>query len=214
MLRVQYLHTTIEQMQEAWEDILLEMDSKLQKFAEEKHVSLLFLRRLGSPQWSSMALRIHLLSSAIFRSNPSIFMSLFTAFTLSLVFVFFQVVLCPLSASGRLRICPNHSVVFPSLCLIHPPLRSLLVCTRFWCYRSVSLHTSISTSSNVRADHKGSLWTKCRLCSEVDSVQWLPKINARNSKKHPCGGTFRAKPTGVENWNYSVGENLVQFCEC
>ena len=36
---VQYLHTTIEQMQEAWEDILLEMDSKLQKFAEEKNVS-------------------------------------------------------------------------------------------------------------------------------------------------------------------------------
>ncbi|KAI0241071.1 Anaphase-promoting complex subunit 4 [Lamellibrachia satsuma] len=32
-----YLHTTIEQMQEAWEDILLEMDSKLQKFAEEKN---------------------------------------------------------------------------------------------------------------------------------------------------------------------------------
>ena len=39
-LSVQYLHMTIEQMQEAWEDILLEMDSKLQKFAEEKNVSI------------------------------------------------------------------------------------------------------------------------------------------------------------------------------
>ena len=30
-------------MSEAWEDILLEMDSKLLKFAEEKYVSLEFV---------------------------------------------------------------------------------------------------------------------------------------------------------------------------
>lgn len=35
----QYLETTIQQMQEAWEDILLEMDSKLYNFAEQKLAS-------------------------------------------------------------------------------------------------------------------------------------------------------------------------------
>lgn len=34
----QYLQMTIQQMQEAWEDILLEMDSKLYNFAEQKQV--------------------------------------------------------------------------------------------------------------------------------------------------------------------------------
>lgn len=36
---IQYLQTTIQQMQEAWEDILLEMDSKLYTFAEQKQAS-------------------------------------------------------------------------------------------------------------------------------------------------------------------------------
>ena len=56
MLRLQYLHTTIEQMQEAWEDILLEMDSKLQKFAEEKNVSLLFLQLVPPSGVSAMVI--------------------------------------------------------------------------------------------------------------------------------------------------------------
>ena len=34
----QYLQTTVQQMSEAWEDILMEMDSKLLKFAEDKRV--------------------------------------------------------------------------------------------------------------------------------------------------------------------------------
>lgn len=33
------MDSTLSQMSEAWEDILLEMDSKLLKFAEEKYVS-------------------------------------------------------------------------------------------------------------------------------------------------------------------------------
>lgn len=36
---IQYLQSTIQQMQEAWEDILLEMDSKLYNFAEQKQAS-------------------------------------------------------------------------------------------------------------------------------------------------------------------------------
>lgn len=36
---LQYLQSTIQQMQEAWEDILLEMDSKLYNFAEQKQAS-------------------------------------------------------------------------------------------------------------------------------------------------------------------------------
>jgi len=36
---LQYIDTTITQMSEAWEDILLEMDSKLKKLAEDKYVS-------------------------------------------------------------------------------------------------------------------------------------------------------------------------------
>ena len=39
---LQYLDTTIQQMSEAWEDILLEMDSKLIKFAEQKAVIITF----------------------------------------------------------------------------------------------------------------------------------------------------------------------------
>ena len=35
----QYLEQTLAQMTEAWEDILLEMDSKLAKFADDKRVS-------------------------------------------------------------------------------------------------------------------------------------------------------------------------------
>jgi len=34
----QYVDTTVTQMSEAWEDILLEMDSKLKKLAEDKYV--------------------------------------------------------------------------------------------------------------------------------------------------------------------------------
>jgi len=34
----QYIDMTITQMSEAWEDILLEMDSKLKKLAEDKYV--------------------------------------------------------------------------------------------------------------------------------------------------------------------------------
>ncbi len=55
---VQYLDITVQQMREAWEDILMEMDSKLMKFAEEKQkvcggsVSNDFLRLLmvGKPR--------------------------------------------------------------------------------------------------------------------------------------------------------------------
>ena len=36
---LQYTDTTVTQMSEAWEDILLEMDSKLKKLAEDKYVS-------------------------------------------------------------------------------------------------------------------------------------------------------------------------------
>ena len=42
----QYLQNTIQQMTEAWEDILLEMDSKLYNFAEQKQVS--FTSQVGS----------------------------------------------------------------------------------------------------------------------------------------------------------------------
>lgn len=38
----QYIDTTITQMSEAWEDILLEMDSKLKKLAEDKYVCSLY----------------------------------------------------------------------------------------------------------------------------------------------------------------------------
>ena len=37
---LQYLSSTIQQMTEAWEDILMEMDSKLLKFADDKRVNL------------------------------------------------------------------------------------------------------------------------------------------------------------------------------
>ena len=55
---LQYLDITLQQMREAWEDILMEMDSKLMKFAEEKQkvcggsVSNDFLRLLmvGKPR--------------------------------------------------------------------------------------------------------------------------------------------------------------------
>ena len=36
----QYMDTAINQMSEAWEDILLEMDSKLKTLAEDKYVSM------------------------------------------------------------------------------------------------------------------------------------------------------------------------------
>ena len=57
-LKFQYLDITIQQMCEAWEDILMEMDSKLMKFADEKQkvcggsVSNDFLRLLmvGKPR--------------------------------------------------------------------------------------------------------------------------------------------------------------------
>ncbi|KAK6185063.1 hypothetical protein SNE40_007384 [Patella caerulea] len=57
---IEYLQTTIQQMSEAWEDILMEMDSKLLKYAEEKKnttgigsVSNDFLELLlfGTPNW-------------------------------------------------------------------------------------------------------------------------------------------------------------------
>ena len=38
----QYIDTTVTQMSEAWEDILLEMDSKLKKLAEDKYVCSLY----------------------------------------------------------------------------------------------------------------------------------------------------------------------------
>ena len=58
VLKFQYLDITIQQMCEAWEDILMEMDSKLMKFADEKQtvcggsVSNDFLRLLmvGKPR--------------------------------------------------------------------------------------------------------------------------------------------------------------------
>ena len=37
---LQYLQLTVQQMSESWEDILMEMDSKLLKFAQEKKVNL------------------------------------------------------------------------------------------------------------------------------------------------------------------------------
>ena len=37
---IQYLQLTVQQMSESWEDILMEMDSKLLKFAQEKKVNL------------------------------------------------------------------------------------------------------------------------------------------------------------------------------
>jgi len=41
MVCLQYLESTIQHMQEAWEDILLEMDSKLYNFAQRKQVNFL-----------------------------------------------------------------------------------------------------------------------------------------------------------------------------
>ena len=43
---LQYLDSTIQQMAEAWEDILLEIDSKLMKFAAVKAVSCFVLNIL------------------------------------------------------------------------------------------------------------------------------------------------------------------------
>ena len=40
----QYLEQTLAQMTEAWEDILLEMDSKLAKFADDKRVSQMIVK--------------------------------------------------------------------------------------------------------------------------------------------------------------------------
>jgi len=38
VISLQYIDTTVTQMSEAWEDILLEMDTKLKKLAEDKYV--------------------------------------------------------------------------------------------------------------------------------------------------------------------------------
>ena len=54
------------------------IDGSLPSSSVIRHLSF-FSRHLGSPQWSSMVLRHRLLSSAIFRSTPTIFMSLSTA---------------------------------------------------------------------------------------------------------------------------------------
>ncbi|KAL3864613.1 hypothetical protein ACJMK2_006278 [Sinanodonta woodiana] len=66
-----YLNSTIQQMSEAWEDILMEMDSKLRKFAEEKKrsgagtVSNDFLELLlfGTPSTELQAFLLHELTN-------------------------------------------------------------------------------------------------------------------------------------------------------
>ncbi|KAK3598443.1 hypothetical protein CHS0354_014065 [Potamilus streckersoni] len=63
----QYLNSTIQQMSEAWEDILMEMDSKLMKFAEEKKKSgegtvsndFLELLLFGTPSTELQAFLLH-----------------------------------------------------------------------------------------------------------------------------------------------------------
>ena len=48
----QYLEQTLAQMTEAWEDILLEMDSKLAKFADDKRVSQMIVKELDIIKFS------------------------------------------------------------------------------------------------------------------------------------------------------------------
>ena len=142
VLRMQYLHTTIEQMQEAWEDILLEMDSKLQKFAEEKNVSLRFLRLVPLSGVAAIVINVNSPSSSVIRhlsfkshhfwvSDHSIHPHCPRA-----SFFFFRVVSCVLSVCRHVpMVVFEHaittSIVFPFPCLIYSSLRLLLVCTRF-----------------------------------------------------------------------------------
>ena len=61
-------------------------------------------RHLGSPRWSSMVLHHNLLSSAIFLSSPTVFMSLSTASIHLVLGLLFPVVSYPLSACSHVQV--------------------------------------------------------------------------------------------------------------